>query len=298
MPTPTGCVPRNYSGAYTSTSFWTYLEGANHSNCVCWKITPVAGSALGFTSHTKPLTLSGHPGVTFRPEGGLTPTTVDVSSGLAVPNLEVDAILRSDGITSAALRSGFWNYATFEIFVVNYKALTMGELILHAGQFGEIKLLGDTWRAEALGFNNAAQLNTGNLTAPKCRVANFANTICGLNRASFTTSRTVQGSPAPTARTFRLSGSDPGAGYHTNGEAKAMSGANAGILREIKSQAGLDFILKEAFPYALAAGDVVEVTAGCARDIATCGDKFNNAANFDGEPHTPGLEKTYKITRV
>lgn len=47
----------------------------------------------------------------------------------------------------------------------------------------------------------------------------------------------------------------------------------------------------------LKAGDVIEVYAGCARDIDTCVNKFDNVVNFGGFPFIPlNNPFTYKIT--
>jgi uncharacterized phage protein (TIGR02218 family) len=47
----------------------------------------------------------------------------------------------------------------------------------------------------------------------------------------------------------------------------------------------------------LKAGDIVEVYAGCARDLDTCLNKFNNTINFGGFPYIPlNNPFTYKIT--
>jgi hypothetical protein len=69
-------------------------------------------------------------------------------------------------------------------------------------------------------------------------------------------------------------------------------------LREIKTQTGNSFTLKDKFPYPIAAGDTFALTRGCDRSIVTCGDKFNNAPNADCEPHLPGLEKALSVART
>ena len=44
-------------------------------------------------------------------------------------------------------------------------------------------------------------------------------------------------------------------------------------------------------PNNIAAGDTFNAVAGCDKTFETCVAKFNNAVNFRGEPHVPGMDK-------
>ena len=48
-------------------------------------------------------------------------------------------------------------------------------------------------------------------------------------------------------------------------------------------------------PYKMEIGDQFEVIAGCDKQFNTCINKFNNAINFRGEPHLPGIELLLKV---
>jgi uncharacterized phage protein (TIGR02218 family) len=56
-------------------------------------------------------------------------------------------------------------------------------------------------------------------------------------------------------------------------------------------------ILQEAPPFAIAAGDLVEIKEGCDKRFATCGTRFANAENFRGEPHLPGMDLLTRYPR-
>ncbi len=64
--------------------------------------------------------------------------------------------------------------------------------------------------------------------------------------------------------------------------------------------AGLELDLFLGASYLPEAGDIIKVTTGCKKDVATdCRDRFDNVINFRGEPFIPGLDQilstpTYK----
>jgi len=44
----------------------------------------------------------------------------------------------------------------------------------------------------------------------------------------------------------------------------------------------------------LVVGDTMKISAGCAKDVATCRDTFDNIFNFQGEPHVPGAKVLFR----
>jgi uncharacterized phage protein (TIGR02218 family) len=56
--------------------------------------------------------------------------------------------------------------------------------------------------------------------------------------------------------------------------------------RNIAGQTRIEFWQRPGF--SVAAGDQLQLVAGCDKQFATCTAKFNNAANFRGFPHMPG----------
>lgn len=303
MAAPTGRNARNYTGGSTAASLLQHFEGATITPAVCWKVTTKDGATvLGFTSHTRDLAdLTGHPGVTFKSAQGLTPSTAEANSGLSVPNLEVDAILSAAAITESDILKGRWDYASFEVFIVNYKDLTMGDLVAHSGRFGEIKLLDERFRAEGVGLNQATQAQIGNLTRPECRVQDFADAQCGFTLVDgthrFTTATLVDGGGYDNKHF--LTSAAPGAGFtFANGKAKFTGGALDGETIEIKSWDAVTgrIDLKLGATSTIANGQSVTLTIGCDRKPATCS-AFSptQIKRIRCEPHVPGLEKVHKI---
>lgn len=56
-------------------------------------------------------------------------------------------------------------------------------------------------------------------------------------------------------------------------------------------------VLHEAFPFDVVPGDQFRAVAGCDRLPGTCSSKFNNIANFRGEPTVPGIDKLLQTGR-
>jgi uncharacterized phage protein (TIGR02218 family) len=81
------------------------------------------------------------------------------------------------------------------------------------------------------------------------------------------------------------------AGYFSSGEVVWITGANAGRHMEIKEFSNKQFTLVLPMPNTIAVGDTFNAIAGCDKTFNTCFAKFNNAVNFRGEPHVPGMDK-------
>jgi uncharacterized phage protein (TIGR02218 family) len=93
------------------------------------------------------------------------------------------------------------------------------------------------------------------------------------------------------ANSFTDAARNEAGGYFDYGLVKIISGANAGITREVKQFKAGVFTSFQPWPFALAAGDNYEAIAGCDKSFDSCKNKFHNALNFRGEPHVPGTNK-------
>lgn len=257
-------------------------------------------SSLGFTSHTKDLTLPGHAGVTFRSKIGLRPSTAQQQSGLAAPNIEVDAIFTSDAIADEAVSAGWWDAAEYEAFIVNYKVPDMGELVMQSGRLGEVRSEGIQFTAEGLGLIAAAQQQVGELTLATCRVRDFGDARCGLDTKDFEHSGAVTLHPNGTGSNIEFydTARTEGAGIFTNGKVTFTSGPLKNLTVEIKSwdESTQKFTLALPMPYIIAEKVTYTAIEGCDRLPGTCAARFDNKINFQGEDTIPGLERVYRIT--
>jgi uncharacterized phage protein (TIGR02218 family) len=114
---------------------------------------------------------------------------------------------------------------------------------------------------------------------------------CGLVKASFAEVNTVQG--GSTANKI-LSLSAKTDGYYDNGQIAFTSGANAGLVKAVKTYFASPspfFTFNSPLPFVPSAGDLFTAYPGCDKTQATCtSSKFVNLVNFEGFPYVPAPE--------
>ena len=252
-----------------------------------WKITRQDGTVMGFTDHDQNIT---YDSVEYKASTGFSPTDVALKSDMSVSNLEVEGVLDSSAITEPDLHAGVYDYAGVEVFMLNYKDLTQGTLQLKRGILGEVSRSKGRFVAEVRGMSQHLQTNIGRIYIPQCD-AIFADSRCGLDKASFTGSDDV--TSVTSNQVFFAVGAVFGDNEaYRNGELTWVTGSNAGLTFEVKevNATSNEVILSLPAPYAIQIGDVFSITQGCDKLVETCRDRFNNIANFRGFPHLPGLD--------
>ena len=76
-------------------------------------------------------------------------------------------------------------------------------------------------------------------------------------------------------------------GFYDNGQITFTSGANSGITKAVKSYFAQQFFFNSPLPFPPNSGDTFIAYPGCDKTQATCTNKFNNLANFEGFPYVP-----------
>lgn len=107
----------------------------------------------------------------------------------------------------------------------------------------------------------------------------------------------VQAAPTPDRRTFHIAVDedrlDTNPRWYDGGVVKFLTGANAGIAREVKFyDSGSDGLgqvdLYLRMPFNIDPGDTLHIWPGCAKNTSDCKNKFDNLINYQGFPHVPG----------
>lgn len=276
-------------------AFQTMLNSNTTTFCLCWKVTTTGGTVKGFTNHVEDIEISG---LTYKSNSGFTPTAAKYNAELAVDNHDVKFLLGFDGTEEADLIAGVYDFATIEVFFVDYTNISGSNTVPYvSGQIGEISIERTTAVTEIRGVTQYLQQQIVEEYSPSCR-ADLGDSRCKFNIASLTVTGTVSG--VTDNRTFQTNtiGITANADdYYNHGLVTWTAGNNDGRKMEVK-----DFVkstgqieLYQAMPEAIQIGDTFTVYPGCDKSITTCRDKFNNVVNFRGEPHVPGEDQLMRF---
>lgn len=267
------------------------------SVCICVRIKRRDGKILRATNHDSDVvvTATGYAG-TYRAIAALETSAVQQRASLAVDSVDLTGVLAlNTGISAADIANGVYDQCRITIFETDWaNPATVSEL-----GYG---VAGQKTRSEegrlTLEMRTIGQLlsqNVGDVYSTRCRATLGSGAEapilrrCGLaSLASFTFDETV--TAVVTARSvFAVNALTQDAGYFSKGTVEFLDGANAGAVREIRlHDSGGILYLYDPVPFDIEIGDEVRVIAGCDKRFETCRDKFNNAANFRGEPYIPG----------
>ncbi len=268
-----------------STALAAHLAGEVTTLATCWKLTLNDSTVMGFTDHSTDITLDGQ---LYEAGSGFTPGAIASGDSLAVDDLEIEGIVDSSTISREDIIAGRFDYAELEVFIMNYQDSSQGKLLLKRGFLGEISLVNNRFVAEVRGLTEHMSCAIGNLYSPSCRIQ-FGDNSCKLNLASYTVTGTV--TAVSSSREFSDSSRTEEVGYFSAGNLTFTSGANSGLSMEVKDVNAGMITLVLPFPYPVAVGDSYTMLAGCDKSFATCCSRFDNAVNFRGEPHVPGLDR-------
>ena len=120
--------------------------------------------------------------LTYRAKRGYTAFDLDTRSDLSVDSSEASGLLAeypADGVTAEGIARGDYDGARFVQYLVNYEDLTMGHVILNAGQVGQVTMIDDlTCKLELRSLTQILKQNSiVELTSITCR-AKFGDERC------------------------------------------------------------------------------------------------------------------------
>jgi uncharacterized phage protein (TIGR02218 family) len=258
------------------------MEGPLTSVAYGWRLERADGVTLGFTSHDVDVA---HDGILLRASPGMQPTTVMQSAGLDKDGLDVSGALTSDDICADDLAAGRWNGAYLEIFLFDWTAPASGKRVLATGELGAVSFTDDAFEAELVGLQARLEKAVAPQTSPSCR-ARFCDAACGLNSARFRhLAEVASGDDNRISITAPL---DVAEGYLAYGELRWLTGPNCGSTAKISGHESTHIYVYSAPFHVPKVGDLIELTQGCDKIMSTCAGRFDNGANFRGEPYLPG----------
>ena len=249
----------------------------------CWRLERRDGAALGFTSHDRDLAIGG---LVYRAAPGMLPSAISTSNGFDVDSLDVEGALTADAVSAADLAAGRWDGAALAIFMVDWTNPEADAIAVARGELGDVSVRGDAFEAELRGPTAQLDRPVVEQTSPECR-AQLGDKRCRVDMAGRERVTRVAAVVAETVIDVESAAAGDAYAY---GRLRWLSGANSGLESAVLSSEGARLILREAPEAAAAQGDLVEISEGCDKSLATCSARFANAANFRGEPHLPGLD--------
>jgi len=268
----------------------SHLDSGATTLCWCWRVTRNDGVSFGFTDHDRDLQFDG---TSFEAASGFTGTEIAGAVGLNVDTLDVESAITSDRLREDDLAAGLFDNALIEIFRVNWQDASQ-RVLMRTGNLGEVSRGQTHFKAEVRGLAHELQQPKGRIIQFACD-ADLGDQRCGidLDLPAF------KGTGAVTAvadqRNFTVSGLGAfDEDWFTRGLLTWTSGANAGRKAEAKLHSKRDgavtLELWQAMSEEVEAGDAFTITAGCDKHFGTCIGKFDNAVNFRGFPHVPGID--------
>lgn len=245
-----------------------------------WRVLRRDGLAFGLTTHDRDLWFDG---ILHRTSPGMVPSAIRRSGDLEPDAAEVAGALSHDCMSAADLAEGRFDGALVRIGLVDWE--TLERTVLYVGTIGEVVEEDSGFSAELVSRKAELLVDSVPRTSPACR-ARFCEPGCNLDPARFTRDASII-EVLPEANAVILAEID--AADHLGGVLRWIDGPLAGRSTGI---VGLDedtgLVLADPLPADLLPGMRVRLREGCDHTIATCGDRFGNAANFQGEPFLPG----------
>lgn len=258
--------------------------------CSCWKIVREDGVTLGFTDHDVSFV---YEGLLYESQVGFDRTAISGDASYAVDNLNVAGFFNSDSIDDADLRNGLYNFARVYIFLVNWADLSMGDIKVRRGWFGEVTLnKSGQFEIELRGMNQALAHTFVEVYSPECR-ADFCDKRCGLQILDYSQVATVTAVTSKSEFTIApiTLPTVPASGY-VGGSINWRSGQNKERAMEITAFDPTSRVVKLFQPmiYPIAVGDTMLIATGCNKSRDSCR-SYNNILNFRGEPDVPGQDQ-------
>lgn len=284
-----------------STELQAHLNGSVTTVCKLLRIILKDGRAFGLCSLDRDIE---YRDTVYHASNGFDASMVATNSGMTVDNAEAYALLSGDipGITLEMASSGELDDANWEMLLVNYRDLSMGHVILDAGDLGEVNVEDDVvFVPELLSYVMRLRQPIGHYWSRHCR-AIFGTpaegqTGCGVNTDPLWVAATVTGVGDEMNRVFADEDLILNPVPRT-ARVQWLSGPNAGSrLYQVEgySETSGTVVLVEPTPFPISEGHQFRIRPDCDKYPATC-KEYNNWLNYKGESLIPVGEGAASLT--
>ena len=246
-----------------------------------WRIWRRDGVAHAFTTHDRALWFDG---LSHLPTPALTPSAIRRTAGFEDDALDIEGALSHDTITAGDLEQGRFDGAAIAVGAVDWE--TLETQVLYRGTIASVAREANGFAAHLRSAKAMFDVDPVPRSSPGCR-ARLCDQGCGLAPARYTHRAAVSAVDFASGR-FSFAGIDPA--LFAEGELVWISGPQAGLRCAIIAADVAGLLLELAPDAAAAPCNRAILREGCDHTIATCATRFDNAANFRGEPFLPGSD--------
>jgi len=281
----------------------SFLENQTHRMASLIRATRVDGQVFTFTDHDAPLTRGLF---TYTPAGAWDLTATRKATGLRPQNAEFTGAIASDAITVADLRAKRWIDAQLDLELVDWLYPWAGvfetrRLWVHSQEFD-----GELYTLQVEGIARWLRPEVGDQLTRNCPY-DVGDGNCGANINATTqfgkAVNDLPSSPGNVRSHFGVSGIittfPDGDEHFRGGKIRWISGANAGIVSEIKryDESLREFYLQLPTPFDIEIGDTCDIEPGCDKTFGTCVSRYARGDAFGGYPHVPTTNRTLQVAR-
>jgi len=244
-----------------------------------WRIERSDGIALGFTTHDRALRFDG---LVHRASPGLLPASIKRTIALSADDAEVEGALSHSAIREQDLAAGLFDDAAIEIGAVDW--ITLEFQPVYSGTLGQIDRTDHGFTAQLRSAKAELEKDLVPRTSPTCR-AEFCGPGCNLSQSAFTQRLLVSG---VNFETNSVSFLGIAVQDFVGGQIRFLEGPQTGLRFKIATHIENKLVLDHPLAEGIEAGMIVLLSQGCDHRFETCHSRFDNKANFRGEPFIPG----------
>lgn len=260
------------------------------------KITATNGFTYGLAMLDQDVVYNDGAGdITYMATNGFDPTTIAGDLGFSVANSEGFSLISNavEGIHVEDVERGLLDDAQWICYLVNFRDLSMGHVILDAGDLGEVRTrFGMIWIPEFVSYIMRLKQSVGATWSRTCRAV-FGSppnspTGCGVDLTPLWVTGSVTSVGTESTRIFTGSDVNDSPALIPPGRLQFLTGNNAGRTFTVESVEGLVVALTETTPYDIEPADQYRIRPDCLKRYREdCITRWSNGPNFKGEPTIP-----------
>jgi uncharacterized phage protein (TIGR02218 family) len=279
-----------YTGAASAPLMPMHTIGDCTAQATLWHIERLDGFSIGFTDHNRALD---HTGIAYNPGNGFDQSNKRAVSALRTSNVETRGSVTSDAITFEDLWARKYDGAKVTERLIDWRFPWATPAVTNVYYIESVRWTGEEWVANLASQPSRFGQEVGTLMSRDC-LHQLGDAKCAYDvRLQSQYGQIVTSVPTDRA-VLRASALSSETDEHFRfGRVEWLTGDNAGLVSEVLryTDTGRELELQEPTPFTIQVGDTFNAIVGCSALFDDCLTKFNNLANFGGDPYMPGADR-------